>query len=229
MTSSAVSTRTSTVRVSKHPMNDRHQSRKRALDFLTSVWRPNATYRAALVALVFAHGFAISQVTSARNIVTRYVTAVQQRDYKAIVDLNYSVKSGESVIRVDNPKILWSKLIAEYRAQKIRELSGENKKLDAAGEYDVKEITTLFTFFPKDCRWAVVEVRPWSDLAGHQFTRVFLGITYAIRETSPASSSGRPLQRAVLEFTVMAPYNATSTVFSYQRVEAGDVLWSGAP
>jgi len=71
----------------------------------------------------------LPQVPSVRALVSRYVGAVQNRDYKTIVELNQEIRLNESMIKSENPKLLWPKLIAEYRHRRIRQLNGEEKQI----------------------------------------------------------------------------------------------------
>jgi hypothetical protein len=53
----------------------------------------------------------------------------------------------------------------------VRELKGEDVKstdiLDilAIGDYERKEISEQLSLLPPECRWAIAEMRPGSDLA----------------------------------------------------------------
>jgi hypothetical protein len=169
---------------------------------------------------------ALPQTSPARLVVSRYVAAIQHRDYKTIVELDQDIKLNESVIQSENPKLLWPKLIAEYRERAVRELKGEDVKTTDTGDigdYTRKEVDEQFSLVSPECKWAIAETRPGTDLAGHRFTEVFVTVAYPTREASPRNSEGQPLKRAILKFTVMAPDN--SAVMNYERVLAGDVPW----
>lgn len=178
--------------------------------------------------LLFGQHAALSQTTPVRSLVSRYVAALQQRDYRTIVELYRNIRLGEAVIQVDNPKSLWPKLIAEYRERSVRELKGEEKPIDIGDEVNLKyvraEIDEQLSFLPAGCKWAIAEIRADGDLSGHRFSTIFVTLTYTARENSPRNAAGKPLQRAILQFTVMAPDN--STVMFDKQVVAGEVLWS---
>ena len=97
----------------------------------------------------------------------------------------------------------------------------------AIGDYERKVINEQLFLLPRECKWAIAEMRPGSDLVGHRFTDIFVTVTYPIRETSPKNAEGEPLQHSILKFTVMAPDN--STVMNYERVLAGDAVWRPLP
>jgi len=179
---------------------------------------------AALVAQVSTH----STASPVRLLVSRYLLALQHRDYRTIVELDDSIRLHEFSILHDNPRSLWPKLIAEYRERRVRELKNEEQPTDELDfKYISAEVNKLLSFVPAECMWAISEIRAGSDLSGHRFSRIFVAVTYAARENSPMNEEGKPLRQAILKFVVMAPAN--STVMSEERVLAGDVLWSIPP
>jgi TonB family protein len=203
-------------------MRNCYRQLTRALNSTVGAWKPNVARYAALATLLVAQGVGLSQTVPARTIATRYVTALQQRDYKTIVELYRNIWIGEAGIRVDNPKSLWPELIAEYRERWVRELKGEEKPSDIGDELYVKsiqqEIDEQLSFFQPECKWAIDEIRPDSDLAGHRFSTVFVTVTYATRARLSRNAAGKP---TILKFIVMAPENK---MMYEKRVEAGGVL-----
>jgi TonB family protein len=182
---------------------------------------------AALVAQVSTH----STASPVRLLVSRYLLALQHRDYGTIVELNEGIRMHEFSILGDNPRSLWPKLIAEYRERRVRELKNEEEPTDVGDEVDLKyiraDVNKLLSFVPAECTWKISEIRADSDLSGHRFSRIFVAVTYTARENSPKNEDGKPLRQTILKFIVMA--EANSMVMSDERVLAGDVLWSIPP
>jgi hypothetical protein len=110
----------------------------------------------------------------------------------------------------------------------VRELKGEEKPIDIGDEVDLKyvraEIDEQLSFLPAGCKWSIAEIRADGDLSGHRFSTIFVTVTYTARENSPKNATGKPLQRTILQFTVMSPDN--STVIYDKHLVAGEVLWS---
>jgi hypothetical protein len=188
------------------------------------------------VALLCGAGGLVAQVSTpgtvspVRSLVSRYVTALQRRDYKTIVELNEGIKGHEFVIMHDNPKFLWPKLIADYRERRVRELKGEDVKpidMDDLGDFKRKEINEQLSLLPPECKWAIAELRPGIDLVGHRYTDIFVTVTYPAREAAPKNEEGNPLQRAILKFFVISL--DTTAVEYFGRVTTGDVPWKILP
>ena len=72
-----------------------------------------------------------AQSTPVRSLLSRYIGALQQRDYKTLVELNADTLR-ESSIRRNNPRFLWAKLIAENRERRVRDLTPD-PRLATAG------------------------------------------------------------------------------------------------
>src|ERR1700730_17076583 len=80
-----------------------------------------------VVLFLVGQHIALPQTTLVRSLVSRYIASLQRRDFRTIVALNDDIRVGEASIQVDNPKLLWAKLICEYRQKRVRELKGEEK------------------------------------------------------------------------------------------------------
>lgn len=166
--------------------------------------------------------------SSVRSLVSRYVTALQRRDYGAIVQLNFDVRLGEASIMIENPKFLWPKLIAEYRTRKAQELKIEEDSGSIyIGDYYRTDVNEQLSLLRPECKWVVSELRPGRDRVGHLYTEIFVTVTYPVRENSPEDAKGQFFQGTVLKFVVLALDN--NAVQYSGRVVAGDVLWSAAP
>ena len=190
------------------------------------------------LALLWGTGGLVAQVSTpgtvspVRSLVSRYVTALQRRDHKTIVELNEGIRGHEFVIMHDNPKFLWPKLIADYRERRVRELKGEDVKpidMDDIGDFTRKQINEQLSLLPPECKWAIAEVRPGIDLVGHRYTDIFVTVTYSAREASPRNAGGNPLQGTILKFYVMAPDRSAGGVEYFGRIVTGDVPWKILP
>src|ERR1022692_1880362 len=136
-------------------------------------------------ALLCGSAALVAQVATAspiRLFVSRYLLALQHRDYGTIVELNDGIRMHEFSILHDNPRSLWPRLIAAYRERRVRELKNEEQPTNIGDEVDLTyiraDVNKLLSFVPAECTWKISEIRADSDLSGHRFSRIFVAVTY---------------------------------------------------
>ena len=125
-------------------------------------------------------------------LVSQYVAALQGRDYKTIVELNDGSRLEEKQHKVRRPEIRWPRLIAEFRQRKIMELKSDEDERGAQTKSDHqkehapgvitpaiaqifdlrKEINEPLSLLPLESTWAIGEIRPGIDMAGHRFSTI---------------------------------------------------------
>src|SRR5437764_14777729 len=60
-----------------------------------------------------------SRPSNAPTVIARYIEALQKRDFRTVIDLTHPYQQEIAVIRSQNPRVLWPKLIGEYYQGKI--------------------------------------------------------------------------------------------------------------
>lgn len=164
------------------------------------------------------------------DVASKYIQAIQQRDFKTVIDLTATYQHEVAQIKAQNPQALWPKLISQYYDAKITDLSREKEPilqvfLDPLTGPD-RPIRTTARLLPSACSWSVSESRtqrvtnPWSGREYDQ-TTVYVTVSYPTVQGSPVGDSGR-LKQVILSFDVDRD---SGMVVSMGRLPAGDVYW----
>jgi hypothetical protein len=153
-----------------------------------------------------------TQQTDPKVVVTRYIKAVQNRDYKTIIDLTASYQGEVAVIKASNPQVLWSKLIDEYYQQVTKLLSNRTG-----------ELRSTAALLPESCKWIVIEIRggrvgPVFD--SHEATIVYVSVNYPLWREAPLIGT-KLLKSAIVQFSLD---RQAQLVLGVSRVTAGDVF-----
>lgn len=174
-----------------------------------------------------------SQQSVDQNVVSRYVQAVQKRDFKTLIDLTYSYQEQVDSIKANNPQVLWPKQIANYYNVKISNLSQSPGFRQSYGEQVIggannpdQAIRALQVLLPAICKWKVTESRSnqvQDPMTGSRYERtsVYVTVDYPSASDSPTAGT-KKLKETIIEFTV---YAKSRLVMGASRLSQGDVYW----
>jgi hypothetical protein len=193
-------------------------------------------YVALGIVTLAAHGSTTQamEASSATNITTRYIAAIQASDHDTIIDLTYSYQREIAMIKESNPRAVWDRLIEEYYDNKRKSLDlSPSYWTDYAGALlsnlgdPTRRIRSLSGFLPQSCTWLVTETRsrqrratPFSE--AFTATIVYVQVKYPTLAHSPRLEN-QFLSQTILEFSIDEP---TRLVRMVGRVAAADSYWS---
>lgn len=197
------------------------------------VGRAHSAYFLILLAIIFVASVprVLAQgtrqnATQGTLTVTKYIKALQARDFKTIIDLTASYQAEIAQIKSQNPQVLWSKLIKEYYDGKI---SAFSKQPDFWGDYGeamaammgdpAKDIRSLAALFPPPSRWKITETRNQGGII------TYVSVDYEAQTTSPIVG-GKRLRKTIVQFQTDA---RTGLVQAAGRLAAGDEYWPIPP
>ena len=172
--------------------------------------------------------------------VTKYINALQTRDFKTLIDLTSYYQQGVAKIKAGNPQVLWPKLIDEYYKSTIEDISRPTRTDSYMASYnetlssmmgDPRQAIRLATsYFPQSCRWNISETR----VVGQGLEKVYVTVKYLSWRDAPLvrpnpvgfvtwSIEGfRSLKETIAEFTVDS---GGRTVAGIGRLAAGDAYF----
>lgn len=168
----------------------------------------------------------------AANPVSRYITAIQKRDFKTIIDLTYSYQAEIAQIKAQNPQVLWPKLIAAYYDQNISAFSkepdywgGYAEALGAGLGDPAQGLRATAALLPPSSKWKITESRNTDveDLfsAPYKATITYVEVEYPLQTNSPIVEKQR-LRKAIVQFESDPK---SQLVRSVGRLAAGDEFW----
>lgn len=166
------------------------------------------------------------------DVVGRYIRAIQNQDFKTVVDLSAASQAAVTAIKARNPKVLWDKLVGEYYQQESATLSATISEREAEPTFSwaayaeallpsnsgapTQIIRALRGFLPGSSKWAVSETRP---LPGGE--TVYVTVTYPAIGDAPILGS-QLLKQTILQFSIDSPNRLVAAV---QKVPQADVYW----
>jgi hypothetical protein len=138
------------------------------------------------------------------SVVSRYINALQKRDFKTIIDLTASYQAEIAQIKAQNPQVLWPKLISEYYDKKVSQLSGPVSWRSDDGTLGTSygglaqtsdptaqtfDPTAIRAWFPTSSKWRVTETRDTviQNVFGGQnsVTITYVEVDYPIWQDAP--------------------------------------------
>jgi hypothetical protein len=165
-------------------------------------------YKSVLLALVLTgsmfplvqcSGAPVSGGASATT--KRYLTAVQHKDFKTMLEVNANYQEAIKNIKQGNPQVLWTKLIDQYTESQTQQIGRD----------------PIFTLVPPSAQWSISEQRP----EGQTQTSVYVTMHYPSVADAPIYGDGR-LKDTILQVEVSSP---GQNILSVSTVQAANAFW----
>jgi hypothetical protein len=167
-----------------------------------------------ILLLIAIPNTASCQKSQDSSMVGRYVIALQERDFKTVIDLSYGYQAEVAQIKAQNPQLLWPKLIKEYYDTNISRLS--NLDSNRATSDPAEHIRSAAGLLLANTKWSLAETRA---------DRVFVSTAYPSVTDSPFVD-GRFIKQAILQFDVKPN---VQFVMGLERLPQGDTPWDSVP
>lgn len=165
----------------------------------------------------------------AAGVATRYIEALQKRDFRTVIDLTYRYQQEVAQLQAGNPQVLWPKVTEDYYSRRIKSFEGDPNPLATfqegiagLGGDPTGNIRAISRLLPLSCRWKLLETRADRE---RQLVGVYISLSYPSFETSPVIER-RFLQSAILEVEVEP---SSGLVVFLSRVTEGDTYWENLP
>jgi tetratricopeptide (TPR) repeat protein len=174
------------------------------------------------------------------NVVSKYMGALQRRDFKTIIDLTYSYQADVARIKAANPQVLWPKLIAEYNDKKLASFSQQQgywqnytEALQGMTGDPTQQIRAAIALLPQGCRWKVMETRidhvqGSSPSASYDRATVYVQLDYP----APKEARGQPvIANRILKGTILSltVHSKSQLVFGIAKIDKADTFWTESP
>lgn len=174
-----------------------------------------------------------AQTNASATVVTRFIQALQGRNYKTVIDLSYQYQSEISAMKAQNPQALWPKLIKEYYDSRLGSLDRKTASGQNLGEalrgmigdpgHDIRSMEGLL---PPGCKSKVTEtradhVKDSIQFGGYDRTIVYVMVTYPTIEDAPFVDE-KFLKEAILEFDLNSK---SQLIMKMGRLPQGDTPW----
>ena len=158
----------------------------------------------------------------------RYIQAIQNRDFKTVINLTSYYHQKIESIKAQNPRVLWPKLLGEFYQQTIPDfrqttggpLQSLGATVMAAMGDPSGNIRAALQLLPPSCKWSVTETR-----RGQQTDTVYVTVSYPDVMGAPIMGS-QLLGKTILRVTLN---HQTRLVDTVQKVSQADTYWSGGP
>src|SRR5579883_128097 len=184
-----------------------------------------------------------AQKSAQSSVVTKYINALQKRDFKTVIDLTASYQADIAQIKAQNPQVLWPRLLSEYYDKKISEFSKQADYWESYGEAmsamlgdPAQALRATAVLLPIASKWTITESRDTvirNPLTGTAAVRItYIQVAYAKPETSPivevpsAFQVNKRLKKCIVQFETDPK---TQLVRSVGRLAAGDEYWPIPP
>ena len=198
------------------------------------VWVPLAIV-ICLLSITAVWLISTAQGAAPTGVVSNYITALQHKDFRKIIDLTSTYKMEIARIKSQNPQALWPKLLEDYYKDKTTVLSSDpgfwvNYSGSVMGD-PAQNIRALSGLLPPDCKWRISESRnqvvtSFLDGRQHSQTVVYVEVAYPTLDTSPRVATGTQhwfLKNTILEFKVDS---AGGLVTEVATVPKADTFWT---
>ena len=152
------------------------------------------------------------------SVVAKYIRAFRERDYKTIIDLDYSYQQGVADIKAQNPQVLWPRLLKNYY----------DTNVIALAKTPPQQIGLLQTLILPNTRWSITETRAdhvQEEFGGYDRTIVYVSISYPSFDDSPFVD-GKFLKETILQIDVNSK---SQLVMKLARLPQGDTTWDPTP
>ena len=182
-----------------------------------------------LKALVMAQG---PPSPAAGILVSKYVSALQKRDFKTVISLTSAYQADVARIKAQNPQVLWPKLLDQYYSSKASVFSEpagywQNyfEALMGPGGDPAQGIRAGAAMLPPSAKWSVTETRhqrvqnTWNGREYDQGT-VYVTVNYPVWQDAPRLGN-KLLNETILQFTVDL---GTQLVLGTGRTAAADTF-----
>lgn len=173
---------------------------------------------------------------SAIDVTTKFIKAIQNSDYEGIFSMKKDYNDQIESIKEKNPKVLWEKLLSDFRNKSLKELKegakkAGNKKILRIDPWTVLmspdgnpkvPLSDLFIYFTPTCQWSLVETRRQVN----QFDKSEGVIISYIAITCPRPSEtiylkGKPLKKTIIGLT----FDAASGLFETATIVEKAIEW----
>ncbi len=188
---------------------------------------------ALFLVTVYVASTAFAQANASGSVATRYIEALQKKDFKTVIDLSYGYQGEVSQIKAQNPQVLWPKLTKDYYDAKIATLSNtpgfwESYMQGMMGDA-AQQIRFMQTLLLPNVKWKVTETRADHvqdsiQFGGYDRTIVYVTIGYPTLNDSPFVD-GKFLKETILEIDVNAK---SQLVMTLGRLPQGDTPWEAS-
>lgn len=176
---------------------------------------------------------ATSKVSATPAVISRFIKAIQVRDFKTVIDLTYSYQIEVSGIKSQNPRVLWEKKVGEFYERKISDLTGEAsfwgdyfRDLGAMTGDPAQNFRAVAYLLPQSCKWHISETRneTITSIIEGSFnqTTVYVTVDYPLDESAPIVDKSF-LKQTMLKFGVRSGTQSVANVYQISEVNA---FWS---
>jgi hypothetical protein len=169
-----------------------------------------------------------SNISATPAVISRFIKAIQGRDFKTVIDLTYSYQIEVSGIKSQNPRVLWEKKVGEFYERKISDITGEAsfwgdyfRGVGAMTGDPAQNFRAVAYLLPQSCKWQISETRneTITSVIEGQFnqTTVYVTVNYPLDQSTPIVDK-RFLKQTMLKFGVRSGTQSVANVYQVGEV-----------
>ncbi|MBI4750674.1 MAG: hypothetical protein HY774_19485 [Acidobacteria bacterium] len=175
----------------------------------------------------------VNKQSQSLGVIPKFITALQNQNYKTVIDLTYQFQAEVEAIKKRNPKVLWERLIQDYYNKKVSDFEMNPgfwqdyfETVAGSGGDPTKQIRGALIYLPSSCKWKITETRTQTTRSvwdGKVYTRTttYVSVVYPNYNDSPEVEN-RLLKETILEFTEDVP---SKLILGISRVANADIQW----
>lgn len=174
-----------------------------------------------------------SKVSATSTVISRFIKAIQGRDFKTVIDLTYSYQVDVAAIKSQNPRVLWGKKVGEFYEKRISDLTGQAnfwgdyfRGLGAMTGDPAQNFRAVAYLLPQSCKWQISESRNEliTSVIEGQFnqTTIYVTVNYTLDEFTPIIGKSF-LKQTMLKFGVRT---GTHSIANVDQVGEVNTFWA---
>lgn len=172
-------------------------------------------------------------VKATHAVISRFIKAMQGRDFKSVIDLTYSYQVEVAGIKSQNPRVLWDRKIGEFYEREISDLTQEStfwgdyvRSSQAMWGDPTQNFRAIAYLLPQSSKWQISETRneTITSIVEGQYnqTTVYVTVQYPLDESTPIENKSF-LKQTMLKFGVRPGGQTIANVYKVGEV---DSFWS---